>query len=130
MEVQITDFENAAFALFIVLLSRAILSFDLNLYVPISKVDINMQTAQKRGAANNEKFYFRKNVFATKTPSATSSSCSLDENGNAKPKEKKLQNCFPTPLRENGLSSGPVEDEYELMSLEEIMLGKVGIPIN
>lgn len=33
-----TDFENAAFAVFVVLLSRAILSFNLNLYIPISKV--------------------------------------------------------------------------------------------
>jgi hypothetical protein len=38
MEVQMTDFENAAFAVFIVLLSRAILSFKLNFYIPISKV--------------------------------------------------------------------------------------------
>ncbi len=38
MEVQMTDFENAAFALFVVLLSRAILSFSLTFYVPISKV--------------------------------------------------------------------------------------------
>ena len=40
MEVQMTDFENAAFAVFVVLLSRAILSFNLNFYIPISKVDI------------------------------------------------------------------------------------------
>jgi glutamate--cysteine ligase catalytic subunit len=38
MEVQMTDFENAAFAVFTVLLSRAILAFNLNFYVPISKV--------------------------------------------------------------------------------------------
>ena len=38
MEVQLTDFENAAFAIFVVLLSRAILYFNLNFYVPISKV--------------------------------------------------------------------------------------------
>ena len=38
MEVQPTDFENAAFAVFIVLLSRAILHYSLNLYLPISKV--------------------------------------------------------------------------------------------
>ena len=38
MEVQITDFENAAFAVFVVLLSRAIMSFNLNTYLPISKV--------------------------------------------------------------------------------------------
>lgn len=38
MEVQLTDFENAAFSIFTVLLSRAILYFNLNFYVPISKV--------------------------------------------------------------------------------------------
>ena len=41
MEVQITDFENAAFSVFVVLLSRAILSFNLNFYIPISKVAVN-----------------------------------------------------------------------------------------
>ena len=38
MEVQVTDFENAAFSIFIVLLTRAILSFGLNFYIPLSKV--------------------------------------------------------------------------------------------
>jgi glutamate--cysteine ligase catalytic subunit len=38
MEVQITDFENAAFAVFIVLLSRAIMTMNVNFYIPISKV--------------------------------------------------------------------------------------------
>lgn len=42
MEVQMTDFENAAFAVFIVLLSRAILAFSLNFYIPISKVRMDM----------------------------------------------------------------------------------------
>ena len=40
MEVQVTDFENAAFAVFIVLLSRAILSFGLDFYLPISKASV------------------------------------------------------------------------------------------
>src|SRR5205085_6940687 len=38
MEIQITDFENAAFAVFIVLVTRVILSFGLDFYIPISKV--------------------------------------------------------------------------------------------
>lgn len=33
-----TDFENAAFTVFIVLVTRVILTLDLNLYMPISKV--------------------------------------------------------------------------------------------
>lgn len=38
MEIQLTDFENAAFTVFVVLLTRIILAFDLHLYIPISKV--------------------------------------------------------------------------------------------
>jgi glutamate--cysteine ligase catalytic subunit len=44
MEVQLTDFENAAYAVFVVLLSRAILKFNLNFYIPISKVIITGYT--------------------------------------------------------------------------------------
>jgi glutamate--cysteine ligase catalytic subunit len=37
-EVQITDFENAAIVCFVVLLTRVILSYQLNFIIPISKV--------------------------------------------------------------------------------------------
>lgn len=43
MEVQLTDFENAAFAVFIVLLSRAVLATGLNFYIPISKVNKHLK---------------------------------------------------------------------------------------
>ena len=62
MEVQLTDFENAAFTVFIVLLSRVILYFDLNLYQPLSKVDENMRRAHGRSAATQQKFWFRKHL--------------------------------------------------------------------
>lgn len=38
MEVQLTDFENAAFVVFVVLVTRVVLAFDLCLYIPLSKV--------------------------------------------------------------------------------------------
>ena len=38
VQIQLTDFENAAYAVFIVLLTRTILSFGLNFLIPISKV--------------------------------------------------------------------------------------------
>ncbi len=62
-ELQFTDFENAALTTFIVLFTRAVLSFDLNMITPISKVDENMQRAQRRDACKKEKFFFRKNIF-------------------------------------------------------------------
>jgi len=62
MEVQITDFENAAFSSFIVLLSRTILASNLNLYIPMSKLEENMQNAQRREACTAERFWFRINI--------------------------------------------------------------------
>ena len=58
MEIQLTDFENAAFTAFIVLLTRVILTFDLNLYIPMSRVDANMQRAHSRNSAAKGKFFF------------------------------------------------------------------------
>merc|ERR1719267_126459 len=65
MEVQMTDFENAAFTVFIALLSRVILYFDLNLYIPISLVDENMDTAHARNALLTEKFWFAQKLMPT-----------------------------------------------------------------
>ena len=62
MEVQLTDFENAAFTVFIVLLTRVVLTFDLNLYIPLSRVDANMQRAHSRNAAAKGKFFFRRHM--------------------------------------------------------------------
>ncbi|ORZ32346.1 glutamate-cysteine ligase-domain-containing protein [Catenaria anguillulae PL171] len=62
MEVQPSDFENAAFSVFVVLISRVILCLDLDLYIPLSLVDANMQTAHKRDSVITGKFWFRNNV--------------------------------------------------------------------
>jgi glutamate--cysteine ligase catalytic subunit len=62
MEVQLTDFENAAYVAFIVLLTRVLTVFELNLYIPISRVDENMARAHHCNAVMNERFYFRKNI--------------------------------------------------------------------
>merc|ERR1712179_564504 len=62
MEMQLTDFENAAFSVFVVLLQRVIITFDLNLYIPLSRVDSNMQRAHSRNAAAKGKFFFRRHL--------------------------------------------------------------------
>jgi len=63
MEVQLTDFENAAFTAMLVLVTRAILVFDLDLLVPLSKVDENMDRAHSMDAVNKKTFWFRKHVI-------------------------------------------------------------------
>jgi len=81
LEVQLTDFENAAFSVFIVLLTRAIMAFDLNLYEPISLVDINMKRAHRRDAINKEKFWFRKCCSKGGVESEDEQDCDDDTSG-------------------------------------------------
>lgn len=88
--MQLTDFENAAYVVFVVLLTRVILSYKLDFLIPLSKVrkplnieqikqdgrsmscpdtpvclqvDENMKVAQKRNAVQEGMFYFRKDIF-------------------------------------------------------------------
>ncbi|OQV17458.1 Glutamate--cysteine ligase catalytic subunit [Hypsibius exemplaris] len=98
MEIQMTDFENAAFVVFIVLLTRVIISFKLNFLIPISKVEENMKEAQKRGASRTGKFYFRKDILTENVNSAAS-----------------YQKC-----------AKPSKNEYTKMSIDEIFNGKEG----
>jgi glutamate--cysteine ligase catalytic subunit len=104
MEIQITDKENAAFAVFIVLITRAILSFDLNFYLPIARVTENMETAHARDAVREKKFWFRKDVFTPRSRSGNGSQ--------SQPPSRP-----PTP------PLGAVEDEYALMTVNEIING-------
>ncbi|KAL7415490.1 glutamate-cysteine ligase catalytic subunit [Mrakia frigida] len=167
MEVQPTDFENAAYSIFIVLLTRAILSFGLNFYIPVSKVDENMKRAQLKDAVTEKKFFFRKSVFpgrtlskhdirsrppspplatpvspltsshsvpwsgtsATPSPTSThfSSSSHLpttNGNGHAHPSRASSSGDGTRPSS----PSGPVEDEYEEMTVNEIINGKDAFP--
>jgi glutamate--cysteine ligase catalytic subunit len=64
MEVQPTDFENAAFSVFVVLLTRVIVAYKLNFYMPISQVDVNMERAQGRDSVNKQRFYFPKDLYS------------------------------------------------------------------
>eukprot|EP00752_Nemacystus_decipiens_P005836 g5272.t1 len=68
LEIQLTDFENAAYAIFVVLVTRAILAFGLNLYIPVSKVDDNMRRAHARDAATKGRFFFRGNAGFARPP--------------------------------------------------------------
>src|SRR3989338_8380454 len=72
LEVQLTDFENAAFAIFLVLLNKVITLFEINMYIPLSLVDENMRRAHFRDAVLKEKFWFVHYRPCDKTPSPPS----------------------------------------------------------
>uniref|UniRef100_A0A674EYG2 Glutamate--cysteine ligase n=1 Tax=Salmo trutta TaxID=8032 RepID=A0A674EYG2_SALTR len=102
MEVQLTDFENSAYVVFIVLLTRVILSYKLDFLIPLSKVDENMKAAQERNAVQEGMFYFRKDIYKGCNPVLDSSSAA-----------------------QNGLDSEG--DHYILMSIDTIINGKEGV---
>ncbi|XP_058932912.1 glutamate--cysteine ligase catalytic subunit isoform X3 [Kogia breviceps] len=101
-EVQLTDFENSAYVVFVVLLTRVILSYKLDFLIPLSKVDENMKVAQKRDAVLQGLFYFRKDIC---------------KGGNAM-------------VDGRGKTTGstePAAEEYALMTIDTIINGKEGV---
>lgn len=136
MEVQMTDFENAAFSVFIVLLTRVLFVFDLDLVMPLSLVDENMKRAQKIDAVCKEKFFFRKHmvpghagqncsscdppasgaaaeaVTPPQPPSPTTAPCNKSAAGDEEGEEETL------------LDEGMLDDTVEEMTMDEIFNGK------
>ncbi|XP_017670024.1 PREDICTED: glutamate--cysteine ligase catalytic subunit isoform X2 [Lepidothrix coronata] len=102
MEVQLTDFENSAYVVFVVLLTRVILSYKLDFLIPLSKVDENMKVAQKRDAVRQGMFYFRKDIC--KGGNAVVDGCGSAQNG-----------------------ASTDTEEYTLMSIDTIINGKEGV---
>lgn len=105
MEVQLTDFENAAYTVFLVLMTRVILTFELNFLIPLSKVDENLQRAFKRDAVREGKFYFRKDFLTDDSPAIA--------------EECVIQCCGKTC---------ELNDHYTEMSIDEIVHGKDDFP--
>lgn len=123
MEIQITDFENAAFSIFIVLVTRAILSFDLNFYVPIPRTTENMETAHERDAVMRSKFWFRKDPFpqTSSQPSPAASGQTTPQHTDTPPSTS--TNNSTTNTNGNTTHLPPVTDEYALFSIDEIING-------
>lgn len=111
MEIQITDFENAAFSIFLVLVTRAILSFDLNFYIPIPLTTQNMETAHLRDAVLHQRFYFRNDPLPHRPVRVSNGATS----GVSSPPVQHSRPASPF---------GCVEDEYSLMTINEIINGQ------
>ena len=134
MELQLTDFENAAFTAFIVLLTRVILAFDLNLYIPMSRVDANMQRAHSRGAAAKGKFFFRRHMapleegddgYGVKYSSMFSRAANGNGASSTAPGELVDENGVSKQRKTAPCASGSDESNaFEEMSMAEIMTGK------
>lgn len=142
MEIQLTDFENSAFTVFIILLTRVILAFDLNLYIPISRVDANMQRAHSRNSAHKGKFFFRRHMAplevgdagygvkyvsmfaragnANGSSSANSSVSNLEESMD----EEDMDGISPNRMSAPCATGSEEENSFEEMTMAEIMTGK------
>ena len=106
LDIQITDFENAALSAVVGLLVNIINEFDLNFLMPISKCDENMERAHNRDAVLKEKFWFRSNILGS-------------------------ENYETNTLQETDFTSsnklGSEKADLHLLSIEEILEGKPSI---
>lgn len=63
MDIQITDYENAALTALVCLLVQLLSTYNVNFIIPMSMGDENMARAHKRDAVLTERFLFRKNII-------------------------------------------------------------------
>merc|ERR1712087_158761 len=127
-----------AFAVFIVLITRVILAFDLNLYIPMSRVDLNMQRAHSRNAATSGKFFFRRHMaeleegddgfektYTSMFTRASTDSASKTKSPGAKNNPDDGVDGVSAKRRNAPRAFGSSENNsYEEMTMEEIMMGK------
>lgn len=59
MDIQLTDFENSAFTIFLGMYANVVNHFDVDFVLPITLVDENMKRAHIRDAQLNEKFWWK-----------------------------------------------------------------------
>ncbi len=74
-----SDFENAALTVFLSLLTRAILTYKIDLRMPISLVNNNMERAQKKNTLIENKFHFPKKIFSNIDAKNETRQMSMDE---------------------------------------------------
>ncbi len=124
-EVQLTDFENAAYVVFVVLLTRVILSYDLNFLMPLSKVDENMRRAQVRDAVRTQKFWFkRRDLHKDANKSSCPSSAAATEKDGVEGGACGGSGLTPSEMCCQGPAVGP---DCAEMTLNEIINGKVSL---
>ncbi|EDO15462.1 hypothetical protein Kpol_463p12 [Vanderwaltozyma polyspora DSM 70294] len=114
LEVQLSDFENAAYSVFIYLLAESILksSNKLNPYIQMSKVWENMDLAHKRDSTSTEKFHW-KDSFEDSI-STTSSLYSIDEIFHNK--DNGIFNVYINPIL---IKKGFVESDWKELKYSE-----------
>lgn len=97
-ECQLTDFENAALTVFVVMLTRVILSYNLNLLIPISRVDENIRRAQTRDACTQQKFFWRRSCTTDCSPPEVAEVCKRYETNGKERVEGCLQELTVTEI--------------------------------
>ncbi|KAJ1790288.1 glutamate--cysteine ligase [Coemansia sp. RSA 2167] len=124
LEAQLTDAENAAFITFIVLLSRVIISYRLNLYLPISLMDQNMARSQKVNAAGEQLFFFRRDVFGGRDGKSNGSG-RISKRANLTPSRNTRPTSAGAERGTRGMNCSGVyaKAEYVELSVDEILNG-------
>ncbi|KAI4225398.1 MAG: hypothetical protein L6R36_003940 [Xanthoria steineri] len=135
MEVQMTDFENAAFAVFMMLLSRTILHFDLNLYMPISTVDENMEKAHGPDSINHQRFNFRANpllgsrLHPTEVISGPEIPTATQDTGQSDPDPDSIAECLGPNDSESSSTAGTLSSTTSFSSISSSTTSSTHPPV-
>jgi glutamate--cysteine ligase catalytic subunit len=63
MDIQLTDYENSALIIMLGMITNILNNFNIDFFMPISKIDINMERAHMRDAVTTQKFWWKINIL-------------------------------------------------------------------
>ena len=104
------------------LLSRAIVVFDLNFYIPIADVTKAMDTAHRQNAVLNERLPFRRYDWSSATYDQFNHAQELEH-------EKNNLNFKCIPSRKDAPYHIPPEEPYAPLTVNEIINGEQDTPL-
>ena len=108
MDIQLTDYENTALIVALGMITNVLNNFDVDFFLPISLVDVNMERAHARDGLLTQKFFWKTNNLH---------SDSFDSN--LLP-ETKFEKSGPS-------STATAEDQIHELYVHEILCGKAEI---
>jgi len=109
---------------FSVLATRVILAFDLNLYIPLSRVDENMRRAHMRDAVNKQRFFFRRHLAPLEEGDNGYGQSYEPIHSKQKPTEFVDGETSASRRRAPCAAGGSEENSFEEMTMAEIISGK------
>ena len=125
MDIQMTDFENSALIVTLGMILNVINNYDVNLIMPISKIDENMERAHIVDGVLTQKFWFKSNIVSTNSDYRVNKLKSTDYLISTDYKKQDSDSEIDTGIQSNSTDSNTSDEELNQGELREFYIYEI-----